>query len=180
MRHRVPHTRQRLFLALLPLLLMGSEAAHTLVERFAPASYEGRELGVPGAIVPLALAVLVAGVAAEAPRPQRRLPFWPAALLPLALFAVQEHVEYALGHGHLAWELAAQWPFLAGLALQLPFAAAAYLLARGLLRLARALLAATPAATPVAPPLVPLTAPPRAQALGAGRRPRGPPLRSSA
>jgi hypothetical protein len=122
--------------------------------------------------------VLFAGVPAEAARPRRRLPFWPAALLPLAVFALQEYVEYALGHGQIPWTVAVQWPFLAGLALQLPFAAAAYLLARALLPPARALRFRVRARLRAVPLWMQLAVPVRAQAAGGSRRPRGPPLRS--
>jgi hypothetical protein len=126
MGHRVHKTRRRLLIALLPLLLAGSEAAHALVERFAPAGYEGHELSA--VLVPVVIAVgLTAALV--------RLPRWAVALLPFATFALQEHLEYWAAHGRFPWALVLRWPFLAGLALQLPFAALAYHAAPSLVRL---------------------------------------------
>jgi hypothetical protein len=61
------------------------------------------------------------------------------ALLPLASFTVQEHVERALAQGRLDIDVALAPAFLAGLLLQLPFAAAALLLAEALTELAHGL-----------------------------------------
>ena len=60
------------------------------------------------------------------------------ALTPLLLFSVQEHVEYALGHGRVS-VLVLQPAFLLGLLLQVPFAVAAWVAAAVLLRLAAAI-----------------------------------------
>jgi hypothetical protein len=60
-------------------------------------------------------------------------PAWPFAAFALAGFAAQEHVERLLHTGELPWLLTSP-TFLLGLALQVPFAAAAWLSARLLLR----------------------------------------------
>jgi hypothetical protein len=189
--------RLKLGLVLVPLMLGGSESAHAFVERFASEDYEGAELfrhGVLGSqllpfVVPAGLAVLFGGVAVAAlgrdePRRGRTFLLWPFALLPIAVFAVQEYVEYWAGHGRLAWALAGERPFLAGLLLQLPFALAALLAARFLLRLA-GVIAGRRRTRPLPRCAVLGLSVPRDQALppvslhADGRLTRGPPLRSS-
>jgi hypothetical protein len=61
------------------------------------------------------------------------------ALLPLAAFVVQEHVERALATGGPQLDVVLSPSFLAGLLLQLPFGAAALLLADALAELAHGL-----------------------------------------
>jgi hypothetical protein len=189
--------RLRFSLVLIPLLLGGSESAHALVERFAPAEYEGAELFRHGALGPhllpfvvsAGLAVLFGGLAAVAlgrgdGRRRISLPLWPVAVLPGLVFAVQEYVEYWAGHGQVAWALAGERPFLAGLLLQLPFALAALVVARFLFRLAGAI--ARRRGRPVASRRALRREPvPRSQALprisvhASRRLTRGPPLASS-
>jgi hypothetical protein len=60
-------------------------------------------------------------------------PAWPFAAFALATFAVQEHAERLVHTGDLPW-LATRPEFLLGLVLQVPFALAAWLAARLLLR----------------------------------------------
>jgi hypothetical protein len=127
-----------------PLLAAGCESAQAILNLFAPDDYTGSELfdGSTGGLVPLLVGIggagLVAAVATSAAARRRARPaaWWIVAVLPLLAFAIQEHVEYALGHGEVPWTLAAQPTFAVGLLLQLPFAAAAYIGARLLLRLA--------------------------------------------
>jgi hypothetical protein len=69
------------------------------------------------------------GLHGRRPSGQPRLLF---ALLPAAGFAVQEHLERLIASGSVPVDLFAQPTFLVGIALQLPFAVAALLLARGL------------------------------------------------
>ena len=63
---------------------------------------------------------------------------WAFGLVAPALFTCQEHIERLAHDGTVPW-LAGEPTFLAGLALQLPFALAAYLVARLLLRVARSI-----------------------------------------
>jgi len=134
---------------MLPLLVAGTQGAASLLDRFAPSSYENVELfsrgnashGLLPVVVALGGAVLVYAVccvATSAPA-RRRHPGWTFACLPPLVFALQEHVEYVAGHGHIPWLLAANPVFLAGLLLQAPFAIAAYALARALLDVAVAI-----------------------------------------
>jgi hypothetical protein len=64
------------------------------------------------------------------------MPSWPFFLLPLAGFALQEHLERLVHTGDLSASVALEPTFLLGLALQLPFALAAFAVARLLLRAA--------------------------------------------
>ncbi len=139
----------RLWLVMLPLLIAGTEGATSLLDRFAPQSYETVELfsqsNSSHGLLPLvaaaggaALLWAVCSFATNAP-PTRQHPRWPFACLPPLAFALQEHVEYVIGHGHVSWLLAANPVFLAGLLLQAPFALAAYVLARLLVEVAFAI-----------------------------------------
>jgi hypothetical protein len=60
-------------------------------------------------------------------------PAWPFPFLAVGTFVVQEHIERLVHTGELPWLLTTP-SFLAGLALQLPLALAAWALARRLLR----------------------------------------------
>jgi hypothetical protein len=172
--------RGRIWLVVLPLLAVGSEAAHELLGLFAPGSYKGAELFQAGgggrALLPLLIAVgavLVLGglVMSRAGYRRPQLSSKAFAALPLVAFAVQEHVEYAIGHGGVDWTLAAHPAFLVGLALQLPFAVVAYLVARLLFLLADVVAGRLVARSPVRLDFRPL----HACALGAPRSRRGRP-----
>jgi hypothetical protein len=134
---------------MLPLLAAGTQGAASLLDRFAPSSYENVELFSRGNsthrllpfVVALGGAVLVYAVcrvAMSAPA-RRRHPGWAFAFLPPLVFAVQEHAEYIAGHGHVPWLLVVNPVFLAGLLLQAPFAIAAYAAARALVDVAVAI-----------------------------------------
>ncbi len=88
------------------------------------------------------LAFLAAGLLAVASRARRGASTapatWPLALVAPAGFAAQEHLERLAATGSFPAELAMQPGFLAGLALQLPFALLAVLAARWLGRGAEA------------------------------------------
>ncbi len=70
------------------------------------------------------------------------LSLWAFALLPPVGFVVQEHLEHLLEHGQLSHTVALDPAFVLGLLLQLPFAAAAYLVARALVTVAVTLIQA--------------------------------------
>src|SRR5215208_2382037 len=101
----------RLWLVMLPLLIAATEGAASLLDRFAPPSYESAELfsrtneshnllPLVAAFGGVALLGAVCAFAAGAPT-ARRHPRWSFALLPPLAFAVQEYVEYVVGHGHV-------------------------------------------------------------------------------
>jgi hypothetical protein len=178
-----------------PLLVGGSIAGHELGYWVAVPSADDRTrqlsasghgwldhlplaAGVGGALLLAALAlVFLSGLRGRRVSPP---PLF-FALLPLAAFAVQEHVERVLAHCRLDLGVALSPAFLAGLLLQLPFGAAALLLAEALTELAHGL-GRTAAALP--PPrvvavlavLVPAAPSPTPQpALARGFSERGPP-----
>jgi hypothetical protein len=66
-------------------------------------------------------------------------PLWLFALVPPVGFVVQEHVERFLGDGTFPWLASLEPTFAVGIALQFPFALAAWLAARALLALAHEL-----------------------------------------
>lgn len=190
--------RSLAWLVAIPLMLAGSQVAHVLAYRlvYPQASVRLRALVQTGhgyltllplvagaAAAVLAVSLALSAVDAARGRGVRSLPPWAFALLPALAFAVQEYLERWLAWGHLPWHAAAEPTFLAGLALQLPFGALAWLVARLLLRTAelvgrrlapapqRRRLAPLPLALPVVPPL-----PPPASLLSLGLGRRGPPL----
>jgi hypothetical protein len=128
----------------------GSLAAHTLAYRIVePGSAQrATELAATGhgylAYAPAALAgcvaLLIAALAGHTVQSVRRHPParvpWQIALVPLLGFAVQEHLERVLANGGAPVAAVFEPAFLVGLALQLPFALAALMLARALLRTA--------------------------------------------
>jgi len=155
--------RQRLvWLISIPLALVGCEVAHTLTNALlgSPTGPGGElfDAGAPAAtIAPLlpaaaAAALLVAlgarlsGRWTSSSRSISALPF--ACLAPMA-FVLQEHLELLLHTGAVPLGTVTEPTFLPGLALQLPFALAAYLVARGLLRLADGVRALIERARPV-------------------------------
>ncbi len=190
------------WLVALPVLLAGSQAAHVLAYRWVYPEAHVRvqalastghgylshlplALGIAGAIASLSL--FLSAVDAARGRPARALPAWAFALLPPLAFVLQEFLERSLQIGGFAWQTALAPTFLPGLALQLPFALAAYVAARLLLRAAeRAGRLLAPARPPVrrAPPAivaVPVEASPvQGNALSRLLAKRGPPLLSPA
>jgi hypothetical protein len=144
--------RVRVWLVVFPVLVAGSEVAHSLVDLFAPRAYLGAEVfdpdsGRDGLVLPLAglgvglvVAALASGLTGRLRgRPElARTPGRLVAMTPLLLFLVQEHVEYAVGHGRV-FLLVLRPAFLLGLLLQVPFAVAAWFAAALLLRLTAAI-----------------------------------------
>ena len=142
--------RGRIWLVVLPLLAVGSEAAHAVLNLFAPEAYQGAELfeatSSTRALLPMLVgiaAVLVLGGLVTLPTGGRRprISRCAFATLPLVAFAIQEHVEYGIGHGSVDWSVATHPAFAYGLALQIPFAVAAYLVSSLLFILADAVAA---------------------------------------
>jgi hypothetical protein len=149
----------------LPLMLAGSQAAHVLAYRWVYPSTDVRlhalfmtghgyldrlpfVLAAGGAVALVAL-VFAAGDAARG-RHVERLPASAFALLPPVAFVLQEVLERSVHSGTFVWQAVEAPTFLPGLVLQLPFAVAAYLVARLLLRAAERAgraLAATPQRT---------------------------------
>ncbi len=180
----------------LVLAVVGTQLAHALAYRLTtPDAHDrGQLLTATGhgylTYAPLALAlgfgvlvaVLLAEVRAAARRRGTQACAWRFAFVAPVVFAAQEHLERLAHDGAIPWSTALQGTFLAGLALQLPFALAAYLLARLLLSMARALGRrlidrAPPRSAPVPEPAFPRIQPraPRVAALALGYGERGPP-----
>ena len=133
----------------LPLVLLGTQAAHALAydlvyprahERVLLATGHGYLTWLPLALAlsgAVAFAALgVAAVDAARGRPARALPAWAFAVLPPATFAIQEALEFSLHTGSFSAHALLAPTFLPGLVLQLPLALGAYLAARFLLRTA--------------------------------------------
>jgi len=175
----------------LPLVLGGTEVAHGLAYRLVYPQLNERLLLATGhaylAWLPLVLglggalaaaALVAAAVDAARGRGPDKLPAWAFAVLPPAAFVLQEVLELSLHTGTFGWRAVLAPTFLPGLALQLPLAALAYLLARFLLRTAERLgraLAHLRAARAVEPRLVTPVDLPVPRIVARGRSSRGPP-----
>ncbi len=144
--------RNVVWLLTLPLAVVGSQVAHSLAYRLASGDDVSHELastghayldhaplalGVCAALVVLALARELVGVVRGHARVTGPSALTFAVLAP-AIFVGQEHFERLAHQGALPTSLLVEKTFLLGLALQLPFALAAYGLARLLLRATRA------------------------------------------
>ena len=194
--HHSGMRRRLAWLATLPLMVAGLLAGHGLAYRLAipDAHARGHALAHSGhgylGYTPLVLAVclglLLVALAFRALAGFRGGASCPAAspalvLLPPLAFAVQEHLERFVHSGHVSWTTAFQPSFLFGLALQLPFALAALLVAWALDSVALAVGKALAAAAPLTrsrfvprPALV--RAVPRPNGLARGYGERAPPL----
>jgi len=141
--------RRRLnWLVALPLMLAGTQVAHGLAYALVYPQAHAHLLqtghgylgwlplvfGVAGALALVGLASAVADAARS--RHTRELPAAAFALLPPVAFALQELLELSLHTGTFGWRAFLAPTFLPGLALQLPFAVLAFVLARLLLRAA--------------------------------------------
>jgi hypothetical protein len=188
--------RGHAWLLALPLVTVGSLLAHAVAYRIAAPQPDARAsllettghgyLSATPFLLGTCLAFLVAGLLAIVLRSWRGAATppasWPLALLAPLGFAAQEHLERLVATGSFPSELAGQPTFLVGIALQLPFALAALLAARGLGRAAeavgRAIATAAPtrhrlrASAPTAVATLPL---PLRPALASGCSGRGPP-----
>jgi hypothetical protein len=134
-------------LATVPIALVGIEAAHAIANAVFGSPAEDGELFASGssgaALVPLLLASVLAVVAVSlagrvvgrwlVPRQARSIAL-PFAWLPPIAFVLLEVVEGLLHAGAVPWGSTLEPTFLVGIALQIPFALAGYLIARALLR----------------------------------------------
>jgi hypothetical protein len=173
------------WLLMLPLMAAGCLAAHSVAYRLVePTSAESAHGYL--ALAPLVLAVGIAfGIAAAvrsalAGRLGAGGPAYLFALLPPLAFTLQEHLERAFQPAASTFETALEPGFLVGLALQLPFALLALVIARTLLRAveaAGALLRPPTAALRVPPALRPVyfVDAPRPPALSSPHAGRAPP-----
>jgi hypothetical protein len=181
----------RLRLVVVPLAVAGTQAGTAILDTFAGESYEGAELFSPGnassVLLPPAVAFAVALLLGallllvRSPAPGRAVPLWSFACLPLVLFTVQEHVEWALGHHDVPVSLVFHPMFAVGIAIQLPFALLAYCLARLLVGVAAAIgerrtRRTTPARRPRGVTRPAREAPLRTLVAATGRSTRGPPV----
>jgi len=190
--------RQRLtWLSIAPLMFGGLLAGHLLGYRLAFSDPHARADALAQSghsyfrFVPLALAVslgvLLAGLAFQAlagfrGQPRRAATSPLIVLLPPLAFLTQEILERIAHSGQVPWTLPLQPAFLFGLALQLPFALAALLIAWVLDSAARAIGRALSAAPALVFPTLLLqpirvAAAPRPSGLARGYGERAPPLR---
>jgi hypothetical protein len=151
-------TRRRLAVWLLsiPLMVAGSQVAHVLAYRlvyptahvrltallatgheymFGTSGYLPLLLGVLGAVELVGVGWVFAGSFRRSL--QRPVPTWAFAFLPVLAFTLQEFLERILAGSSFPWWLVLQPTFQIGIALQLPIALLAFLVARLLLRTAR-------------------------------------------
>ncbi len=189
--------RRLAWLSTVPLLITGLLAGHALGYRLAVPDAHARTdalahsghgyLGYAPLALTVCLGLLLVALALRALAGFRGVPSRPAAspalvLLPPLAFAVQEHLERLVHTGLVSWTTALQPSFLLGLALQLPFALAALLIARALESVAYAVGQALAAAVPLTRPrsLVPssalVRAVPHPAGLARGYGERAPPL----
>jgi hypothetical protein len=139
--------RRAAWLIPLPLAIASWLGAHCFAYWLVPPSGERHMglhagsghayLGYPPAIVVWALALVVAGLllcVGEGLRGRRpsRPPVRLFVILPPVGFAFQEHLERLIGTGGIPNDMVLEPTFLVGLALQLPFALVALLLAHAL------------------------------------------------
>jgi hypothetical protein len=192
-------TKRRLaaWVLAVPLMLAGSQVAHVFAYRlvYPVARVRLHELVVTGhgylGLWPLLLGLTggvelaaLVSIAIGSFRRRRYTPAppWAFAVMPPLAFIFQEFFERWLAGGSLPWWMVLQPTFRVGLALQLPFALLAYVVARLLLRVADEVGTAlrrlvehvrTPGVSPVWSPFE--LAPLRVPVLASGQASRGPP-----
>ena len=175
-----------MWLLSLPLAAAGWLTAHCVAYSLvAPHDHHGGLIAAP-ILVASAITVLLAvavydGLRRAAPA---RISAWPVALLPPLGFSVQEHLERTIEVNELPLGTVLEPVFLVGLALQVPVAVVALMLARGVLAAGYALgqalgaawaprprryATAPPVLAPLAPELV------RLSVLATGHGGRAPP-----
>lgn len=139
-----------------PLAVVGSQIAHVVGYRLATPDGDERAhaltssghayltylplvLAVCSALLALGLIGEIRRLASDAGEGVSRPSAWGFAALAPAIFCFQEHFERLAHDGAFPFGAALERTFLVGLLLQVPFALAAFLLARLLLRAVRAL-----------------------------------------
>jgi hypothetical protein len=192
-----PMRRALVWMVVLPLTAGGCLAAHALAYRSVASNAHEREnllaltghgylgyaplaLGVLVAVLVVALGLVAAGAARGSPGP--RPSAWPFFILPLLGFVVQENAERFVHDGSLSAATMLEPALFVGVILQVPFALAAFLVARALLAVAEVMgrsLAVVPNRCPLAP-VVPHVLPgaadlARIPVLALGYPERGPP-----
>jgi hypothetical protein len=146
--------RRFAWLLSLPLAAIGWIAGHSLAYMVVAPHGAHREqllsetghgyLGAAPLLVACAITVLLAGLALAigdgvCGRARTRVAVWPIALVPPLGFAVQEHLERVIELNALPLGVALEPTFLVGMALQLPLAAVALLVAQAVLAFGHAL-----------------------------------------
>jgi hypothetical protein len=116
-------------------------------------AYAPAAVGISLAFAIVGFTAMVVAAVRQEGRPMRT-PAWLVALLPPLGFVLQEHIERYGRHGAVEWTTAAEPAFLVGLALQLPFALLAAIVAFALGRLAERVAALIATAGALARPLV--------------------------
>lgn len=140
--------RRFVWLLSLPLGAMGWIAGHSLAYLLVAPNGAHRErllaetghgyFGVAPLVVACAISVILIGLFLAigdgfCGRARARVAVWPIGLVPPLGFAVQEHLERAIELNGFALGVALEPPFLVGMALQLPLAAAALMAAHAVL-----------------------------------------------
>jgi hypothetical protein len=180
---------RRVWLVALPLLVGVSELGQLLLDRVAASTGETElfdHTPLSAGMLTLLLAVVfvaaAAGLLLDVRRPATvAMPRRIFAVLPLAVFCVQELIETVLAHD-TPWSMALHWSFLAGVVIQVPLVIFVYAVARLLIRVAtkvfrRRTTALRPASSAlVLPRLEARALPRRARPPGDARFNRGPPL----
>jgi hypothetical protein len=152
---RMRPRRAAAWLLSLPLMIAGTQVAHVLAYQWVYPNahirltellatghsyivgthgYLPMVLGIVGALDLVAAGWVFAGSVRRSL--QRPVPAWAFALMPALCFTLQEFLERWLAGSPFPWWMVLQPTFRIGLALQLPFAALAFLAARALLRTA--------------------------------------------
>lgn len=133
--------RRLVWLLSVPLATAGWLAAHSLAYTLAaPHDHHGGLLAAP-ILIACAITVLLALAIHDGVRraPPARVPARQVALLPPLGFVVQEHLERLIEMNAVPWGTVLEPVFLVGLALQVPVALVAVMLARAVLAVGHAL-----------------------------------------
>ena len=167
-------SRRLLWPLVLTLSTAGVLVGHELAYRLAGAGTDGLHVYLdhaPQLLVALSLPAMLVALSGGRTRPPHPLAF---GLLGAGGFTAMEHLE-RLGHGGVPWLLTSPL-FLLGLALQLPFALAAWWIARTLLALGARSYRRPPRGSRVVFALFTASDSPAPAPVRTRPRPRGPPV----